>query len=175
MADMDDSNWEETLSDNDDKEFDVQYQNWQDKADGGKDQLLWKVKGAGWLDVFSRDYDAVLQEDKATGGDAALYFGITGITNFIGALLTTIFIAAPSTNDFITFSWVLMAILHWAAWITVIVLWIMTTGEEAYEEIILFVDAAYIIKYATVYGGYGLCFLLILISSIINPGTSPFD
>ena len=51
----------------------------------------------------------------------------------------------------------------------------MSMGEEAYDEIILFVDIAYYVKYATVYGGYGLCFLLILISAIINTGTSPFD
>jgi hypothetical protein len=146
-----------------------------DKADGGKDRLLWDIKGVGWLDIFSRDYDAVLKEDKATGGDAALYFGITGIVNFIGALLCIIFIVAPSSDAFISFSWVLMAILHFAAWITIIVLWAMSMGEEAYDEIILFVDIAYYVKYATVYGGYGLCFLLILISAIINTGTSPFD
>jgi hypothetical protein len=146
-----------------------------DKADGGKDRLLWDIKGVGWLDIFSRDYDAVLKEDKATGGDAALYFGITGIVNFIGALLCIIFIVAPSSDAFISFSWVLMCILHFAAWITIIVLWAMSMGEEAYDEIILFVDIAYYVKYATVYGGYGLCFLLILISAIINTGTSPFD
>lgn len=51
----------------------------------------------------------------------------------------------------------------------------MTMGEAKYEEIIFFVDMAEYVKYATVYGGYGLMFLLILISAIINTGTSPFD
>lgn len=37
MEDMDDSGWDDLLSDNKDKEFDVQYQNWQDSSDGGKD------------------------------------------------------------------------------------------------------------------------------------------
>jgi hypothetical protein len=87
MSDMDDSGFDDAFKDNDSKEFDVQYQNWQDNADGGANKLLWKISGRGWLDVFSRDYDAVLQKTKATGGEAAFYFGITGIVNVIAALL----------------------------------------------------------------------------------------
>ena len=113
MADMDDSNFDDDFKNpdkQDGKEYDVQYQNWQDKAEGSRNQKLWSINGAGWLDVFSRDYDAVLQSDKATGGDAALYFGITGITNFLWALMTLIFfVIVPVAGDtFILFSWVFM-------------------------------------------------------------------
>jgi len=130
MADMDDSNWDDLLSDNKDKEFDVQYQQWMDKSDGSKNQLLFEIGGKGWLDKFSRDYDAVLTENKATGGEAALYFGITGIVNFIAALLCQIFIVGKSTDTFISFAWGFATVYHQLAWVTVIVLWILTMVED---------------------------------------------
>jgi len=71
-----------------------------------------------------------LQKDKATGGEVALYFGITGVVNVIGALLCQIFILGPSTNVFISFAWGLATIYHELAWLTVIVLWILTLMED---------------------------------------------
>jgi hypothetical protein len=105
-----------------------------------------------------------------------LYFGITGIVNFIGALLVCIFIVGSTGADFfVAFSWLFMSIVHFAAWITMIVLWIMSSGDEKYEGIIWFVDIALYVKYATVYGGYGLLFLLLLISGVSNSTALPFD
>ena len=101
-----------------------------DKADGGKNQLLFEIGGKGWLDIFSRDYDAVLQEGKATGGEAALYFGITGIVNFIAALLCQIFIVGPSTDIFISVAWGFATVYHQLAWTTIIVLWILTLIKD---------------------------------------------
>lgn len=103
-----------------------------------------------------------------------MYFGITGIVNVIGALLCQIFILGPSTDVFIAFAWGLATIYHELAWITVIVLWILTLMKDLnYDNIIWFVDIVEYIKYATVYGAYGLFFILILIASIMSPSYFP--
>jgi hypothetical protein len=72
-----------------------------------------------------------------------------------------------STDTFIGVAWGFATIYHELAWITMIVLWILTLMDDLkYDNIIWFVDIAEYVKYATVYGAYGLWFLLILISSI---------
>lgn len=72
---------------------------------------------------------------------------------------------ADATETFLGFTWAFACIFHFGLWGTVITLWFMTLGDS-YDNIILFVNIAEYLKYAGVYGGYGLLFILTLIAGI---------
>lgn len=68
-------------------------------------------------------------------------------------------------------SWLTATVLIEVAWLAIIILWIMVSvGED--DAVRGYVEGLEIIKYATVYGGYAVLWILVFISSYILPASA---